>query len=278
MCNEVRRSLVEHLVLLGHDSLFLAEGADDVGTALGLVEVGANRTPERGCNFVKLIVGAQVRLCDEVHESDHNGEADHYFPAAHSDQEVGYDGNVGEHVDAVIKGIDQVALEHFHVLSEDLKNFADWSDIEEFVDRCLKNFLQSAADDAKAHVSLLSSDPEVFAVAHNDSSREDIADLLHKSPVSLMLSLGISVSERILDMLLIKSPEVDEKLRDNSHEHEFPAAKDLEELLVRLEVCVYCLVCLSNQKLSDLLAGLLVKLVLDSTELNELLIKLFFSK
>ena len=93
-----------------------------------------------------------------------------------------------------------------------------------------------------------------------------------------MLSLGISVSERILDMLLIKSPEVDEKLRDNSHEHEFPAAKDLEELLVRLEVCVYCLVCLSNQKLSDLLAGLLVKLVLDSTELNELLIKLFFSK
>ena len=76
MGDEVNRSFVQKHVLLFEDCLFLTVGSDDRTTSHTFVEVGVDRAPESGADFVKLVVSVHVRLYEAAHDPKHQSKTD----------------------------------------------------------------------------------------------------------------------------------------------------------------------------------------------------------
>ena len=81
-----------------HDVLFLAEGANDGGASLCLVEVGSNRAPECGTDFVQLVVRVKIGLGNFVHEESDDRQTDVNFATTYFEHYCSNYNNVGSHV------------------------------------------------------------------------------------------------------------------------------------------------------------------------------------
>ena len=201
--NEVDRGLVEEHVLLRKDRILLSVGSDDGGTAHALVEIRVDGPPEGRTNLVELVVSVQVRLADLSHDPDEETEANDDFPRANSEHDGEDDDDVRDHLTAVLNWLNDLSLEHVHVFSEDLKNFADGSHVEEKVDGGEQDLSEGALVDIPTHLALEVAEDEISQVVDEDGEEGDEEGLLQEARVQIGLLVWVHSGKLFHVALLI---------------------------------------------------------------------------